>query len=207
MLHGKYTLPKGHPVKNLSVLSLGLVVALASVVTLNAEEAATKALKSGPQKGDSIGAFNVTKLCGAEKDGVDVGKNLCYRCRNGSKPQVMVFTRSTDPKVAELVKKLDGAIAKHEDAALRAFVNVMGEDKDDITETAKKFAAKTGAKHIPFVIPNEFENGPDNYGINAKAEITVVMAAKKGVLANHSFASAKDLNVDAVIADLAKIVK
>ena len=193
--------------KNLSVLSLGLVVALASVVTLNAEEAATKALKSGPQMGDSIGAFNVTKLCGAEEDGVKEGKNLCYRCKNGSKPQVMVFTRSTDKKVVELVKKLDSAITKHEDASLRAFVNLLGEDKDDVKDSAKKFAAKSGAKNIPFVIPNEFENGPDNYGINAKAEITIVMASSKDVKANHSFASAKDLNVDAVIADLAKIVK
>ncbi|MGB7345179.1 MAG: hypothetical protein WBD20_13275 [Pirellulaceae bacterium] len=193
--------------KNFSVLSLGLVALMASAVTLNAEEAATKALKSGPQKGDSIGAFYVTKLCGAEEDGVDEGKNLCYRCRNGRKPQVMVFTRSTDPKVVELVKKLDAAVAKHEDASLRAFVNVMGEDKDDVTEAAKKFAAKTEAKNIPFVIPNEFENGPDNYGINAKAEVTVVLAANMGVKANHAFASVNDLNVDAVLADVAKIIE
>ncbi len=192
--------------KNFSVLSLGLVALMASAITLNAEEAATKTLKSGPQKGDSIGAFYVTKLCGAEDDGVKEGKNLCYRCRNGAKPQVMVFTRSTDPKVVELVKKLDAAVTKNEDAKLRAFVNVMGEDKTDVTETAKKFAAKTGAKHIPFVIPNEFENGPDNYGINAKAEVTVVMAVNKGVKANYAFASAKDVNVDAVLADISKIV-
>lgn len=193
--------------KNFSVLSLGLVALMASAVTLNAEEAATKALKSGPQKGDSIGAFNVTKLCGAEKDGVPEGKNLCYRCKNGKRPQVMVFTRSTDAKVTELVKKLDGAVAKHKGDQLRAFVNVMGEDKDDVTESAKKFAAKSGAKHIPFVLPNEFENGPDNYGINAKAEVTVVMAVDSGVQVSHAFASAKDVNVDAVIADLAKIIK
>ncbi len=193
--------------KNFSVLSLGLVALMASAVTLNAEEAATKALKSGPQKGDSIGAFYVTKLCGAEEDGVKEGKNLCYRCRNGARPQVMVFTRSTDPKVAELVKKLDEAVAKNEDASLRAFVNVMGEDKEDVTESAKKFAAKTGAKNIPFVLPNEFENGPDNYGINAKAEVTVVLAANKGVRANHAFASVKDMDVNAVLADLTKIIE
>ena len=192
--------------KNLSVLCLGLIVMLASAVTVNADEA-KKMLKSGPQKGDSIGAFYVTKLCGAESDGVKEGKNLCYRCRNGAKPQVMVFTRSTDPKVAELVSKLDKAIVKHEDAKLRAFVNVMGDSKEDVTASAKKFAAKSGAKNIPFVLPNEYENGPDNYGINAKAEVTVVMAVNKGVKASHAFAKADDLNVDAVIADLAKIVK
>ena len=193
--------------KNFSVLSLGVVALLASVVTVNADEAAKKTLKSGPQKGDSIGAFYVTKLAGAEEDGVAEGKNLCYRCRNGRRPQVMVFTRSTDPKVADLVKKLDAAITKHEDASLRAFVNVMGEDKEDVSDACKKFAATSGAKNVPFVIPNEYENGPDNYGINAKAEVTIVMAEGMKVRANHSFKSAKDLDVEKVIADVAMIVK
>ena len=48
--------------------------------------------KSGLQVGERIGAFYVTKLAGAEDDGVAVGKNLCYRCKNGGRPQVMVFT-------------------------------------------------------------------------------------------------------------------
>ena len=193
--------------KKFSVLSLGLVALMASALTLNAEEAAKKEIKSGPQKDDSIGAFYVTKLCGAEDDGIAEGKNLCYRCRNGNRPQVMVFTRSTDPKVVDLVKKLDAAVTKNEDASLRAFVSVMGEDKEDVTASAKKFAAKTGAKHIPFVIPNEFENGPENYGINSKAAVTVVLASDSDVKASHAFASADDLNVDAVLADLAMIVK
>ena len=101
----------------------------------------------------------------------------------------MVFTRSTDPKVVELVKKLDGAVTEHEDASLRAFVSVLGEGQRRHRKSQRRnLLPRTGAKHIPFVMPNEFENGPDNYGINAKAEVTIVMAAAKGVKANHSFA-------------------
>jgi hypothetical protein len=36
-------------------------------------------LKSGPQVGDSVDAFNVVKCAGAEKDGVRIGQELCYR--------------------------------------------------------------------------------------------------------------------------------
>ena len=185
--------------KSLSVLSLVAVMAVAT--SLSAEE-----LKSGPQVGDGIGAFYVTKCAGAEDDGVAEGKNLCYRCKNGSRPQVMVFTRSTSGKVADLVKKLDAAIAKHEDAELRAFVNLMGDSKEDLSDSAKEFAAKTKATNVPFVVPNEFENGPDNYGINAKAEVTVVIAAQRGVKANYAVAKAADLDVAAVLADVAKVV-
>ena len=117
--------------RNLYLLGLAAVFMFASAAT--AEEAA-KQLKSGPQKGDKIGAFYVTKLCGAEGDNVKEGQNLCYRCKNGSRPQVMVFTRSAGPKVAKLVKRLDKAVAANEESDLKVFVNFLGEDKDDVVD-------------------------------------------------------------------------
>jgi hypothetical protein len=193
-------------VKNLFVLSLGLVVALATGGFVSADDAAKKQVKSGPQVGDSLGAFYVTKIAGAEDDGVDEGQNLCYRCRNGSKPQVVVFTRSTSPKVAELVKKLDAAVAENESSKLRVFVNLLGDDKETLAKRAKKFAAKSKAKNVPIVVPNEFENGPDNYGINEDAEVTITLASELGVKASHAAAKAKDLNIDSVLGDLEKIL-
>lgn len=180
------------------------------VGSLNAEEATkdkkkTK-LKSGPQTGETIGAFNVTKIAGAEDDGVEVGNNLCYRCRNGSRPQVIVFARSTSPKVASLVQELDKAVAENESSNLRVFVNILSEDKEDASDVAKKFAASSKAKHIPFVVPNEFENGPDNYGINPGAELTVVMAVDKGVKANFAVKDAEKVNVENVMKNLGKIL-
>ncbi len=177
-------------------------VLLASTSALNAEE-----IKSGLQAGDGIGPFNVTKCAGATEDGVDVGKTLCYRCRNGGRPQVMVFTRSTDPKVVALVKNLDAAVKKHSDKDLRAFVNYLSDSKDAASEQAKKLATESKAENVPFVVPNEFENGPEDYGINTKAEVTVILAAAGKVKANHAFSAAKDMNIDAVVADLSKIVE
>jgi hypothetical protein len=194
-------------VKNLFVLSLGLVVALAVGGVATADEAAKKELKSGPQTGDSLGAFYVTKIAGAEDDGIEIGQNLCYRCKNGSRPQVVVFTRSTDPKVTQLVRKLDKAIAENASSQLRVFVNLLGDDKEELSDTAKKFAATSKTKNVPFVVPNEFENGPDDYGINSKAEITITLASDKNVKASHAFASAKDLNVDSVLSDINKILE
>ncbi|GAA4461395.1 hypothetical protein [Novipirellula rosea] len=189
-------------------LVLGLALALVSATTASAEKPAKKGgMKSGLQPGENVGAFYVTKCAGAEDDGVAEGKNLCYRCRNGSKPQVMVFTRSDDPKVAELVKKLDEAVASNEESKLRVFVNVLNEDKDDASDIAKKFVSTTSVKNIPFVVPNENANGPDNYGINPKADVTIVMANEGNVKANYAVANAKKLNVDAVIADLNKILE
>ena len=184
------------------VLSFAVVAVLAvSGLSVSAED-----LKSGLKEGDAIGAFDVTKCAGATEDKVEVGANLCYRCKNGSRPQVMVFTRSSDAKVVALVKQLDEQIKKNDEAQLRAFVNVLGESKDAASGEAKKLCASTKAEKIPFVVPNEFENGPEDYGINAKAEVTVILAYEGKVKANHAFAKASDLNVDAVVGDLKKIL-
>ncbi|WP_146535928.1 hypothetical protein [Rubripirellula reticaptiva] len=197
--------------KKMFLLSLGLVAALATsslTGSVSAEETATHdEVKSGPKGGDYLGPFTVTKIAGAEEDGVAEGKKLCYRCKNGSRPQVVIFTRSTGPEVAALVSKIDSALVEHQSEKLTCFVNVMAENAEEAAESAKKFAMTSKVKNIPFVVPNEFENGPDDYGINPKAEVTVTFATDGKVVASHGFASAKDVCLDTCMADLASLVK
>ncbi|MEC8346071.1 MAG: hypothetical protein VXZ63_13050, partial [Planctomycetota bacterium] len=136
-----------------------------------------------------------------------VGANLCYRCKNGSRPQVMVFTRSAGEKVAELVQNLDAQLKKNSSKQLRAFVNVMGEERVDAEAAAKTLAQSSKASNVPFVIPNEVENGPDNYGLNSDAEITIIMADGGRVKANVAYTKADDIDVEAVVASLTKILE
>ncbi|QDT06506.1 hypothetical protein K227x_49160 [Rubripirellula lacrimiformis] len=199
--------------KKFFVFSLGMVVALAATSLTGlatAEEAATAThdmVKSGPKGGDHLGPFTVTKIAGASEDGVEEGKKLCYRCKNSSRPQVVIFTRSTGPEVAALVSKLDAALVEHESEQLRCFVNVLGDNPESAAESAKKFAMTSKAKNIPFVVPNEFENGPDDYGINPKAEVTVTFATDGKVTSSRGFKTASDVCVDTVMGDLAALVK
>ena len=106
----------------------------------------------------------------------------------------------------EFVKQLDKAITKNADARLTGFVNVLGEDKDDASDNAKSLAKTSKTTKVPFVVPNEFENGPDNYGISPKAAVTVILASELGVKANYAVSDAKELKADAIIADLKKIL-
>ncbi|QDV24814.1 SGNH/GDSL hydrolase family protein [Aureliella helgolandensis] len=183
------------------LLSLAVAVAV-----MGASVAVAADLESGLKKGEGIGAFNVTKCAGAAEDGVDVGNNLCYRCKNGARPQVMVFTRSTDDKVVSLVKQLDAQIKKNDEAQLRAFVNMLGESKDGASSEVKKLAENTKAVNVPFVVPNEFENGPADYGINPKAAVTIILANNSKVVGNFAVADAKELDVKAVVAELKKML-
>jgi len=183
-----------------------IACAVVVVMVLGASTVSAEEVKSGVQSGDPIGAFFVKKVAGADEDGVSIGENLCYRCKNGARPQVLIFTRSTDPQVINLIQRLDKEIAKHSKKQLRAFVNYLGDDKRAATKGAKDLAEKTKAKNVPFVLPNEFENGPDNYGLNAGAEVTIIMASGLKVKANHAYTVGKDVDVEAIVKDLAKIL-
>lgn len=186
--------------KQFALLSALAVFALTTQIS--AEE-----IKSGLEPGKFVGAFYVTKCAGAEEDGVEVGKNLCYRCKNGGRPQVMVFTRDAkNENVVKLIQELDKAVAENSEKELRAFVSVLGTDKEALSTTAKEVAKETKAKNVPFVVPNEFENGPDNYGLNSKAGVTIILANGGKVEGNFAVESAKDLKVDAVLADVKKLV-
>jgi hypothetical protein len=183
------------------------VVAAAAVFAMFSGVSQAEELKSGLEPGKFVGAFDVTKISGAAEDGVEDGKTLCYRCKNGGRPQIMVFTRSTDAKVVAFVKGLDAALEKNADKELRAFVNVLGDSQDTATAAAKKVAEASEAKLVPFVVPVENENGPEDYGINAKADVTVIYAVGGKVVANYAAGSAKDLNVDVAIEDIKKVLE
>jgi len=166
-------------------------------------------LKSGKQPGDMIGAFDVVKCAGTEADGVDLGTKLCYRCKYGNRPMVMVFSRKSDDSISGLVKKLDAAVEKNSDDQLAAFVNLLGDNEDALEAHAKELGKKVAAPRVPIVVPVEYENGPADYGINPDAEVTVILAVKGTVVANHAYGPGQ-LNkkaVDQILADVPKILQ
>jgi hypothetical protein len=122
----------------------------------------------------------------------------------------MIFARKSDAALASLVKQLDELVAKHEDKELRVFVNLLGEDQEALEEQAKELAKKSEAKHIPIVVPVEFENGPENFGINPDAEVTVMLYSGIKVKANHTFGPGelkKEKGEKAILADVPKILE
>ena len=137
------------------------VLACAAVLALVAGVSVADELTSGPGKGKGIGAFQVVKIGGAADDGVQVGQQLCYRCKYGSRPMVMVFTRNQGETVTKLTTQLNEAAGKHR---VKAFVNLLGEDREELEAAAKKLAGTDELPNVPVVVPIEFDNGPKNYG-------------------------------------------
>jgi len=174
---------------------------LMAAVALGLAATASAEVTSGPQVGEPVGAFTVTKVTGNPDDGVEDGKTLCYRCKMGQRPVVMVFARSADEKFAKFLKELEGELEEHADEKLTAFVNMIGTDEESLKQAAADFVAKHDIKRIAFVVPTNAENGPENMKIAPDADVTVVCYKGGEVKANHAFAkgSLSDEKIEALV--------
>jgi hypothetical protein len=163
--------------------------------------AALAEVTSGQQVGESVGAMTVTKVTGNPLDGVPDGKTLCYRCKMGSRPVVMVFARTADTGLAKLLKKLDEEIEEHQSAKLTGFVNMLGTDAETLKKDTAEFVKLHGIERIAFVVPEESANGPTDYKIAPDADLTVVCFKGGKVQANHAFAKGQltDEKIDAIV--------
>lgn len=180
-------------------LSCRFLPSLAAVMFVMAGGLALADLTSGPQPGETVGAFTVTKVAGNSSDGVTDGKTLCYRCRMGSRPVVMLFARTGDDKLAKLVSELESEIKEHEDTKLSSFVNMIGGDVDALKAAAAKFVSDNNVQNVAFVVPEDAENGPENLKIAPAADLTVVCYKGGKVVSSHAFEKG-GLNDDTIAA-------
>jgi hypothetical protein len=163
--------------------------------------------KSGLQVGDHVPAFMVTKSGGID-DGVDVNETLCYRCRLGNKPVVMVFARSTGDNLANLVRQIDKTVAKNTDNKMASFVNILGKNADAVAASAKQFAKEHKFKNVAICVPTDQPNGPDGFNISPDADVTVMTYVDGQVKDNKVFGKggADRKGVQAVVAGTKKIL-
>ena len=185
-----------------------LALSVSFVMTVLASTATAEALKSGPQAGESVGAFTVVKVTGNANDGVKDGEKLCYRCKMGNKPVVAVFARSSDTEIATLMKKLDSVSEKSGDKNFVAYVNLLGNDADVLKKSAKTLVKKSGTKNIAVVVPKDHVTGPSNYKLNPKADVTVLIYKKGTVAANHAVSGKlSSERIAQIVSDTGKILK
>ncbi len=183
-------------------ISFALAMMLAMVSSASAAE-----LKSGPQVGEEVGAFEVIKAAGNPHDGVKDGEELCYRCKLGSRPVVMIFARQPNEKLAMLVTELDKVVGANAEKKMGSFVNLIGHKQEDAKKAATQLIDKTKAAHVAIVVPTE-QNGPKEYKLDPNADVTVLIYKGGKVEANHAISAGAldDKMVKMIIKDTAKIL-
>jgi hypothetical protein len=119
----------------------------------------------------------------------------------------MVFAKETGDALASLVKEIDKLVADNKSKQASSFINIIGEDREKLEETAKKFGESF--ENVAIVVPVEFELGPKDFGVSPDAGVTVMIYRGLKVSANHAIAPGKldDKAVQAIIADAKKMLE
>ncbi len=182
----------------------GLAIALAIGVSAYGAE-----LKSGLQPGDEVPAFEVVKVAGNPHDEVKIGEELCYRCKMGKRPMVVVFARKSDKNLAKLVHALDEVVAKNKDEKkMGAFVTLINTSEADGKKAAEKLVKDADASNIAVVVSKDQPDGPKDFKLDAGADLTVLIYKDGTVAANHAL-KADGLNEQVakkIVGDTSKIL-
>ncbi len=200
-------------------ISLGML-ALLSAAGLLAQDA--RQLPSGPRVGEVLpGPFDAVNITGKNAK----GRQHCLVCEYGLNPVVVVFAREPaagqDGPLMSLLGKLDEEVSRYaDDYNLKSFVifmsadgrnsaNTPGEqDTAKIREEALARAAlekrleERADKLKNVVVGYVLADGPKDYKINAKAEVTVLFYQRHKVLANFAYAAGQMTQ-----ADVGKMIK
>jgi hypothetical protein len=119
----------------------------------------------------------------------------------------MIFAKDQGDSLASLVKQVDKLVADNTDKEMKAFVNFIGEDREELEEKATKFAEPYA--NVPIVVPVEFELGPKDFNVHPDAGVTVMIYKGAKVVANHAVAPDKldEKAIEAIIKDTGKILE
>jgi hypothetical protein len=121
----------------------------------------------------------------------------------------MIFAREISDPLTSLVKKIDAATAKNNEAKMGSFV-VFCSDDEGLEKKLKELAEKEKLEKIALAIDNA--NGPSGYNVAKDADITVILYrgayAKGSVKANYAFKKGdlKEEDIDKIVGDLPKIL-
>jgi len=176
------------PVRRLAVLAL----------VLSATAARAQDVDSGPAKGAKVPPLKVYAVSGPHKE-----KEVDYAADRKEQPTIYIFVQGSkfDRPVHRFIFTLDKALAK--DFEKVHPVAVWLTDNQDATKerlgVIKQYYEATALTCFPGA-----PEGPKDWGINADAHVTVVLANKARVAARFGYNSINETNVREVVAALRK---
>lgn len=171
-------------------------LAVVLVVLLGAPLAQAE-VASGPKGGDTVAPLKVYAVTGDPKD-----KDVDYTDLRKDRPTVYVFVsaKEFDRPMFRFIKKLDEDLG---DEALLVAV-WLTDDADRSKEYLPKIAQNFKAAALTVFAGTA---GPKDWGINADARLTAVVAHKGKVVKSFGYGSLNETDVPEVVASLKKAVK
>jgi hypothetical protein len=171
------------------------LLALLSTVSL-----ARADVESGPTVGEKIPALKVLHVVGENE-----GNEADATAERSEKPTIYLFVRTdrwTRP-VARTIKVLDEK-ANKESEDVRLVAVWLTDDKEKTKDYLPRAQQALKLERAILALHADLDTGPENWGINSDADLTVVLTANKKVAARFGFVSPNEKVVEDVLKELKK---
>jgi hypothetical protein len=130
----------------------------------------------GLHQGDKVPSFYVRAVTGSLKN-----RSVCYVCRFGDRPVVMVLVRHWHQGLPELVKNVDRQIDGHRALGLRGFVVFTTDNRQELLPRVQTLAFD-GKIEMPLTIAAATAEGPDGRtGNDDEPAVSVVLYREQTV--------------------------
>jgi len=156
-----------------------------SAVSTTVAEAVRKSqpeLESGPKTGSTINQFFVRAVTGPHRN-----RSVCYVCRYGSRPVVMVLIQKPDPKIASLLKAIDAVVDDNRVSGLRSF-GVLVTDESARAVPILQTMAFDERIRMPLTAATTAIAGSSCHNLHEDAATTVILYRNQQAVRNYAFA-------------------
>jgi hypothetical protein len=140
---------------------------------------AAEPLKPGLTVGQRPGPYSFLVATGPER-----GQQTCFVCAQDTKPTVIVFARTLTPQLGALLSQLDAETPRRKDSGYKAWMTLLAEEAN--LDELGKWAQRQGLKTLP-IGTFEDTDGPPAYKIPQAAEVVLLIAKDKKVLASFAY--------------------
>lgn len=160
---------------------LGLSALCLMTFVANAFSMELQALVSGRAVGEHVPQFYVRAVTGPLSN-----KSVCYVCRNGDRPVVMIFLREVVPGTAELLKELDRCVDQNRAVGLRGFGVLLSENQRFATSKLQTLAFDNQLS-LPLTMAHPQVESSENQNLHPQAAVTVVLYNDHVVTGSYGF--------------------
>ena len=184
--------PTSLPIRPTVTLAIALVTVTIGV------GANRKPIESGRAIGQPVPSFYVRAVTGPLRN-----KSVCYVCRNGSRPCVMVLFRETSPLLGTLLKEIDKVVDRNRAKGLRSFGVLISPEPGRAISRLQTMAFNQKIT-LPLSVATDVVGSPSCQNIHKQAEVTVVLYRRQKVVDRFGFRS-KELTTAGTTQVLARI--
>ncbi|MBM3968309.1 MAG: hypothetical protein FJ302_00385 [Planctomycetes bacterium] len=142
-----------------------------------------KPLTSGPATGKEVPSFFVRAITGQQ-----MNRSVCFVCRNGDRPVVMLLLRRLEAGTSAVLKAVDEFVDRRRADGLRAFGVMLSDEPSKVSPHLQTISFDHQLS-LPLGVGPEALGERDSLSIDPAASITLVAYREKKVVWTSAFRS------------------